>query len=34
MGNNDTIPNLETCDGGMPGGTGGAYDYRTGRNTL
>jgi hypothetical protein len=32
--NNDTIPNLETCDGGMPGGTGGAYDYRTGRNTL
>jgi hypothetical protein len=33
-GNNDLIPNLVTRDGGMPGGRGGVYDYRTGRNSL
>lgn len=33
-GSNDTIPNLVTRDGGMPGGRGGAYDYRTGLNSL
>lgn len=33
-GANDTIPNLVTRDGGMPGRGGGAYDYRTGGNTL
>jgi hypothetical protein len=33
-GTNEQILNLATCDGGMPRGGGGAYDYRTGRNTL
>lgn len=28
--NNDVVPNLVTLDGGVPGGTGGGYDYRTG----
>jgi hypothetical protein len=33
-GTNDVIPNLVTRDGGMPGGRGGTYDYRTGLNSL
>lgn len=34
--NNDTIPNLMTRDGGMPGGNGpgSTWDYRTGFNDL
>lgn len=29
-GNNDTIPNARTRDGGMPGGRGGGFNFRTG----
>lgn len=31
FGNNTQAPRLVTRDAGMPGGGGGAYDYRTGR---
>lgn len=30
--NNAEIPNAATRDAGMPGGSGGGYDYRTGMN--
>lgn len=30
-GNNDTIPNLCTRDAGMPGGSGGGWNFMTGR---
>lgn len=30
-GNNDAIPNLVTRDAGMPGGSGGGFNYRTGQ---
>lgn len=30
FGRNDRVPNAVTRDGGMPGGQGGGYNYRTG----